>query len=153
MRVCITFACALRVRVARFGKGRFKYIHKTNKMYDARSNTLQPAWHSAGRAWRRHIITHIQLVQAQKSQNCPPSKAPRGAPGAACSHQSQARPWPGYSPGGLSGGGSSRASAATSIGSVTRERKGSRITALADHADHQGPPPTCALQRGRGARV
>jgi hypothetical protein len=32
----------------------------------------------------------------------------------------------------------------TSMGSWTSVRKGSFIAALADHADHHGPPPTCA---------
>jgi hypothetical protein len=48
-----------------------------------------------------------------------------------------------YSPGGFRGGGTIEPRALTSMGSWTSVRKGSFIAALADHADHQGPPPTC----------
>lgn len=49
----------------------------------------------------------------------------------------------GYSPGGCSCSGTRRARAATSMGRVTSDLKGSFMLAFADHADHQGPPPTC----------
>eukprot|EP00200_Dunaliella_tertiolecta_P000893 CAMPEP_0202364024 /NCGR_PEP_ID=MMETSP1126-20121109/15583_1 /ASSEMBLY_ACC=CAM_ASM_000457 /TAXON_ID=3047 /ORGANISM="Dunaliella tertiolecta, Strain CCMP1320" /LENGTH=63 /DNA_ID=CAMNT_0048958555 /DNA_START=1011 /DNA_END=1202 /DNA_ORIENTATION=- len=47
-----------------------------------------------------------------------------------------------HRPGGLSGWGTMRAKAATSMGKVTSDLKGSFMLALADQADHQGPPPT-----------
>ena len=47
-----------------------------------------------------------------------------------------------YRPRGRRAGGTSRAKPSTSTGSVTRERRGSRMRALPCQGLHHGPPPT-----------
>lgn len=50
-----------------------------------------------------------------------------------------------HRPGGRSGPGTAADNAPISMGSCTRLRKGSFMSARADQGAHQGPPPTCSV--------